>query len=171
MLHSVVSVSVWVTAEGAHAAVHGEGPLVLVWLLGSSQAGLGGSRYVFMSAAGEDGQDTVWHAWLFFLFFPQLWESLYETHLSPLSIKHCLASLSYPRQRHVSTVLNPKPVLNVFAWIFSVKRKKKTLKSEVCECLSASTTCYCTLLPRRNRTPRKALPGGGLLTQSATDPN
>lgn len=29
------------TAEGAHAAVHGESPLVFVQLLGSSQAGLG----------------------------------------------------------------------------------------------------------------------------------
>ena len=84
-----------------------------------------------MSAAGEDGQDTAWHAWLFFFFFfPQLWESLYETHLSPLSIKHCLASLSYPWQRHVLTVLNPKPVLNVFAWIFSVKKKQEE-KSQV----------------------------------------
>lgn len=39
----------WVTAEGADAAVHGEGPLVFVW---QHQAGHGGAD--FISAARED---------------------------------------------------------------------------------------------------------------------
>lgn len=45
------------TAEGGHAAVHGESPLVFVLLLGRSQAGLG--EAAFISAAGDDGQYTV----------------------------------------------------------------------------------------------------------------
>lgn len=39
------------TAEGANAAVHGEGPLVFVRLLGSSLGGAG-----FINAATEDDQ-------------------------------------------------------------------------------------------------------------------
>lgn len=77
------------TAEGAHAAVHGESPLVFVQILGSSQAGLVGAD--FSSAAREDVVCTVLQAWLFiysYLFFS-------ETHFSPQSMKHRLSIPSF----------------------------------------------------------------------------
>lgn len=132
MLHSVV---LWVCEwqqRGARAAVHGEGPLVSVRLLGSSQAGLGGSRYVYeRSRRGWSGYCLTCMAFL----FPSC-ENLFMSLISALWV---LNTALHPSLIH-NSIMFPLFSTRNQCWTclleYSVLKKKSQVQSVkvfVCE--------------------------------------
>lgn len=138
----------WVTAEGADAAVHGEGPLVFVW---QHQAGHGGED--FISAAREDQWSVDCLTRMPFSPRAQrisLWNSFQPTEYWTLPFSVSLSSSD--------NVTFPPPQCRAGAFACMLKRRQRWKRA-----LSTSTQRSCL--------SQRLLPGRGPLTPSASDSN